>query len=78
MSDRDEYWQQYVAGHGDLVFIAPADSGGGATFLSRSDAPQIANDRDRALLRAYLMLALRRLDEQENPLLSVKLAGADT
>lgn len=80
MSDNSEYWQQYAASHGDLVFITPADSGGASTFLSRVDAPQITNDRDRALLRAYLMLALRRLDEQENPIRSVSIlgSGADT
>lgn len=65
MSDDSEYWRDYVAGHGDLVFVSPADSGGVTSFLSRSDAPEIRNDRDRALLRAYLTLALRRLDEQE-------------
>lgn len=77
----DEYWQQYASAAGDLVFITPADAGQKVTFLSRADTPTIANDRDRALLRAYLMLALRRLDEQENPLrqlLPTVAPGADT
>lgn len=76
MSDQhNEYWQEFVAATGDLVFITPSDAGRKATFLSRADAPEIANDRDRALLRAYLVLALRRLDEYENPLPSIPAVG---
>lgn len=67
MSDNREYWKDYVSGSGDLVFVKPADAGGAVVFLSRADGPVIDNDRDRALLRAYLTLALKRLDEQEIP-----------
>jgi hypothetical protein len=78
MSDNTEYWQHYVFAGGDLVFITPEDSGPedsgrSAVFLSRKESPDITSDRDRALLRAFLLLALRRLDEQENPLRSMRL-----
>lgn len=76
MTDNTAYWQEFTAASGDLVFIRPADNGGGVVFLSRSDAPEISNDRDRALLRAYLTLALKRLEEQEFPLMSVRIDTA--
>lgn len=59
-----EYWQEFMATSGDLVFVKPHDSGGGVVFLSRKDAPDIDNDRDRALLRAFLNIALDRLNTE--------------
>lgn len=68
MSD-NEYWKDYVSASGDLVFVKPADAGGAVVFLSRMDAPVIDNDRDRALLKAYLELALERLTRQQYSLM---------
>jgi hypothetical protein len=77
MTDNPDYWQDFAAASGDLVFVKPQDSGGGVVFLSRQDAPDIDNDRDRALLRAYLNLALERLDREQYSLLRLESRPAD-
>ena len=75
MSDNTEYWQEFVAKSGDLVFVRPEDSGSGVVFLSRTDTPVIDNDRDRALLKAYLELALERLTRQQYSLMPLASLG---
>lgn len=55
-------------GPGDqLIFVSAGDRSGGnrvVTWLSLPDAAQVSSDRDAAVLRALLTLALHRLDQQ--------------
>jgi hypothetical protein len=52
----------------DMLIFMPAAPPGErvTTVLSGRIAPTIENDRDRAVLRALLTLALRRLDTLEH------------
>jgi hypothetical protein len=51
-----------------LLFVAASTRPGHPIVadLSGESAPVIATDRDRAVLRAFLTLALQRLDTQES------------
>jgi hypothetical protein len=54
---------------GGLIYFPPTDFSDtrmtSVYFLSNAAAPPISGDRDRAVLRAYLTLALARLDAEE-------------
>lgn len=51
---------------GGLIYVPPTDFSDAAMtsvyYLSNSEPPSRMGDRDKAVLRAYLTLALERLD----------------